>query len=604
VTAVIPDIAGLRRHTATILCLGSHRGIIQSILDFDVLVGRTAPSVAGIIATGRHTERYFFGPSEIAIPVFADLSGLPDGLAKHASLILNLLSGRRAPVAMAEALKHLSALQGGVVFAERLPERSALELRAAAKDRGVWLLGGASIGIVIPGALKLGPIGGTEPSQLTGAALHAPGNVAVVSVSGGVANELIHALVSSGHQVSFAASAGGDRFAMATPAELLLGAQADPFTKHILYYGELGGNDEYEIAELLKAARITKPLTAHVAGRTAELFAQAPQFGHAGSLAETPAESAAAKSAALEEAGAQVAGTFAGFTSLIAALPHPSDAPPSATSGDLLAPRRPSLLSGTISRDRPDGGVDVGGHDLLELARTRSLAAIAAGLWLGRPQISPELEQAVDFILRLLVDHGPYQAAALNTITTARAGTNLVQALTAGLLAVGPRFGGATSQAAATWLTGVKGGQAPPELVEEHAAAHRYIAGIGHRKYSRHAPDPRVSAILEHSAKLDTHPFTDYALAVETVTTHKRPNLILNADGAMAAVLLDLLYVKESYSYEQLQRLVEHEFFNALFILSRSIGLMAHYFDQVRLDEGLLRLSPEDVAFIELTNLE
>jgi succinyl-CoA synthetase alpha subunit/citrate synthase len=501
---------------------------------------------------------------------------------------------------MNEALAGLPGLQGGVVFAERLPERSALELRAAATERGVWLLGGASIGLVIPGVLKLGPIGGTQPSQLTHAALYAPGTVAVVSVSGGVTNELIHTVATSRHQLSFAASVGGERFTIATPAELLLAAQNDPATRQIVYFGELGGSDEYDIAALVEAGKITKPLLTHVAGRVAELFPTAPQFGHAGALAETPDESAAAKAAALSAAGVQVAPDFAGFVSALADLPQPTDAPPVPAAADLLSARRPGIMSGSVSRDRPDGGVEVGGSDLLELARTRSLASIAATLWLGRDHISAELEQAVDFILRLLVDHGPYQAAAVNTITAARAGTNLVAALSAGLLTVGPRFGGAINAAAGTWLEGVRQSQDPATLVEDHAAAHRYIPGIGHRKYSRHAPDPRVAAILEHSDQLESCPFTDFALAVEAVTSRKRPNLTLNVDGAIAAVLLDLLHAKEGYSYEQLQGLVELEFFNAIFILSRSVGLMAHYFDQARLDEGLLRLSPEDVAFVKL----
>lgn len=599
-TGIFPDIAGLRRRSAKVLCLGSHAGIIQSMLDFDFLIGRDTPSVVGIIASGRRSERYFFGPSEVSLPVYPALSGLPAAKRKQVGLVFNVLSGRRAPVAMTEALAGLPELQGGVVFAERLPERAALELRAAAHERGVWLLGGASIGLVVPGALKLGPIGGTQPVQLTNAALYASGTVGVVSVSGGVTNEIIHNVAASRHQLSFAASVGGERFPMATPAELLVAAQADPATQQIVYFGELGGSDEYDIAALVKDGHITKPVTAYVAGRVAELFPSAPQFGHAGALAETPDESAAAKAATLRVAGVRVADDFAEFTALVGELPGDTDAPPPpAAATMLLEPRRPSLLAASVSRDRPDGGVDAGGSDLLESARTRSLASIAAGLWLGRRQVSPELEQAVDFILRLLVDHGPYQAAAVNTITAARSGTNLVAALSAGLLTIGPRFGGAINASAGTWLAGVQAGQGPAELVEEHAVAHRYIAGVGHRKYSRQAPDPRVAAILEYTSKLPARPFTDFALAVDAVTSRKRPNLTLNVDGAIAAVLLDLLHAKEGCTYEQLQRLVDLEFFNAIFILSRSVGLMAHYFDQARLDEGLLRLSPEDVAYVD-----
>src|SRR4029079_7245016 len=90
--------------------------------------------------------------------------------------------------------------------------------------------------------------------------------------------------------------------------------------------------------------------------------------------------------------------------------------------------------------------------------------------------------------------------------------------------------------------------------------------------------------------------FINFALEVEKITTEKKGNLILNVDGAIAALLLDYLSEKEGYSDEQLQALVDQEFFNALFVLSRSVGFIAHFLDQKRLDEGLLRLSEEDVA--------
>jgi ATP citrate (pro-S)-lyase len=595
-----PDIAVMRRLVPKILCLGSHHATIQSMLDFDWLVGRKQPSVVAIIASGRRSERYFFGPEEVSLPVFQNVGSLPASLSQKVNLFLNLLSGRRAPAASREALEILPRLQGGVIFAERITERDAVELAESARGHHRWLLGGASIGLVVPGALKLGPIAGTEPAQLVEAATYAPGSVAVISVSGGITNEIIHTVVSNRHLVSFAASAGGERFPISTPAGLIMAAEKDPHTKHILYFGELGGSDEYELVKLLQDGQITKPITAYIGGRAAELFPHAPQFGHAGALVEAPDESAEAKTAALKAAGVQVAPTFDAFTAAVQALPNPADPPPPPKpAAVLLTPRRPSLLAGAVSRDRPDGGVDVGGRDLLELARTNSLAGIATSLWLGRQSISPELDLAMDFILRLLVDHGPYQAAAINTITSARAGIGLVPALASGLLTIGPRFGGATGAAAATWLSGVRDAVDPATIVEQHATAHLYIAGIGHVKYSRHAPDPRVAAILEHTAKLKARPFTDYALAVAEVTTRKRPNLILNVDGAIAATLLDLLHAKENYSYEQLQSLIDAEFFNAVFILSRSVGLMAHYFDQVRLDEGLLRLSSEDVAYIE-----
>lgn len=73
--------------------------------------------------------------------------------------------------------------------------------------------------------------------------------------------------------------------------------------------------------------------------------------------------------------------------------------------------------------------------------------------------------------------------------------------------------------------------------------------------------------------------------------------MILNVDGAIGAVLLDLLTEKEEMEVADLQKLVDIEFFNALFVIARAVGFTAHYLDQRRLDEGLFRLSSKEVGF-------
>ena len=201
----------------------------------------------------------------------------------------------------------------------------------------------------------------------------------------------------------------------------------------------------------------------------------------------------------------------------------------------------------------------------------------------------------------MLVDHGPYVSGAVNTIVTARAGRDLVSSLSAGLLTVGPRFGGAINQAAANWIRGVKEEVPAQDFVEEFAMKKEYISGIGHRKYRVDFPDPRVNELLAFSDSLKEKRFTTFAKEVEKITVNKKGNLILNVDGAIAAVLLDILSEKEQLSDEELVRLSEIEFFNALFVLSRSVGFIAHFLDQKRLDEGLFRLEEGDVTSLNNT---
>jgi ATP citrate (pro-S)-lyase len=591
------DIAKLKQLDPSIVCLGSHPGIIQSIMDFDFLVARAKPSISAIVANGRKHERYFFGKKEILIPVYEMPAKVPAKLRDHANLFLNLVSGRRVLSSTKELLESFPNIVGGTVFAERVPERHALELYELCNQKQIWISGGASVGLFIGNHLKLGAIGGTQAQQLQASNLFVDGQVAVVSSSGGMVNEIIRQVANSGYGLSFALAVGGERFPMVSPKEILLAAEQDPNTKAIAYFGELGGLDEYELAELLQTKQITKPIVAYIAGTVAELFETPPQFGHAKAMAANQQESATAKRQALRAAGAQAGDTFAEFIKQLNMLNLPKVKHVDKHTDDLQN-RKAGLITSSVSFD-VDGDVKVMGQDLLELAQDNSFATITASMLLGKPVRSPETETFVDFVLRLLVDHGPYVSGAVNTIVTARAGRDLVSALSAGLLTIGPRFGGAINQAAGIWLQGVQGDVQPAVLVEDYASRKVYISGIGHKKYRVDNPDPRVQKILQLTEGLEKRQFTNFARAVEAETVQKKGNLILNVDGTIAAGLLDILHEKEGYDLDELQELVNIEFFNALFVLSRSVGFMAHYFDQRRIDEGIFRLGDDQVTHLE-----
>jgi citrate synthase len=177
---------------------------------------------------------------------------------------------------------------------------------------------------------------------------------------------------------------------------------------------------------------------------------------------------------------------------------------------------------------------------------------------------------------------------------TARAGRDLPSALSSGLLTIGPRFGGALNQAAEYWLEAVASGEKPVDFVERFARNKQYIPGIGHKKYSLDSPDPRVGALLN---QFDTGgKYITFAKEVERATTNKKAQLILNVDGAIAALLLDVLSEEEQYDTEQLKSLIETEFCNAIFVFARSVGFIAHYLEQKRLGEGLFRLPDDQIA--------
>jgi len=584
------SIADLRTQDMKVLCLGSHPGIIQSILDYDFLVKKQQPSIMAIVAGGRKQERYFWGESEVIIPVVPKISALSQDVRGRVSAVLNVQSARRVLTSTKEAFELLPNIKLAAVFAEQTPEVHSIELARLARERGILAIGPSSVGLLLPGFAKLGAIGGTQHLQLSEAKILNGGDTAVVSTSGGIVNELIHTVTGAGLGVSFALAVGGDRFPMTTPAEAMLLAEVDTETKRIVFFGELGGTDEYEIAKLIDDKKLTKEIIVYIAGTVAELFETPPQFGHAKALAETHDESASAKKEALKKSGVVVCETFADIAKELKARVKNERSVTQATIGE----RKKSLIVSHISGD-VNGDVHILGKELLKAVEENSVASMTLSMLLGKPVTSKKAIDFTDYVMKLLVDHGPYVSGAVNTIVAARAGKDLVSSLASGLLTIGPRFGGAINEASGNWLQGASGGRTPREFVEKYGGI---IPGIGHKKYRIDLPDPRVKALMEFAGNANGDTYVSFAKGVEKVTTSKKGNLILNVDGAIAAILLDILESEMGYSQAELKELVEIEFFNALFVLSRSVGFTAHYLDQRRHDEGLLRLSPNEIRYL------
>ncbi len=589
------QLSEIRMMDIRVIVLGSHPGIIQSMLDYDFLVGRQQPSVIAIIASGRKQERYFWGETEVILPVAANLEHLDVEFRKACTAVLNVQSARRVLSSTKQAIDLLPNLKLINIFAEQTPEAHSLELYEYAKAKEILIAGPSSVGILLPGFSKLGAIGGTQHRQLSEAGILDAGDTAVISTSGGIVNELIHTVTGTGLWVSFAMAVGGDRFPITTPAQAMLLAEADKQTERIVYFGELGGVDEYEIAELIDEGKITKEIIAYVAGTVAELFENPPQFGHAKAMAQNQDESASAKKARLAKSGVQVCDTFGDIAIKLEKRRQQQEQklPTIKTIGE----REQSMIISHISGDI-DKEVQLLGKPLLQTVSENSVSSLVLSMLLGKQVQSKKAEEFIDYVLRILVDHGPYVSGAMNTIVTARAGRDLVSSLAAGLLTVGPRFGGAINTAAECWLYGVNEGITGKQFVEGFSRNGGIIPGIGHKKYRLDLPDPRVSAIKEFAGNSNGDRYLKFALSIEAVTTTKKATLILNVDGVIAAILLDILESDLRYTREQLQELVDIEFFNALFVLSRSVGFTAHYLDQKRHDEGLFRLPDKAMRYL------
>lgn len=584
------SIQSIRENPGRILAIGNYRPGYQAILDFDYLCDRDAPSIAGIITSSSRFQKYFWGDTEVLIPCFSTITEAREELGSVAWM-LNISSNRRAYSSTNEFFEAFPDADGGHIFAEDLPELHAIEIYNRYQQNDKTIIGPAGVGLLVPGYLRLGVIAGVDYRQIEKNSLTTAGNIAVLSASGGMTTEMLTILGSSGHHISFGLCFGGDRWPATAPRDAFLAAEADPATESIVYYGELGGTDEYEIADLVANGQVTKPVTAYISGVISENFDQPVQFGHAKALAGSADETASAKRNRLAEVGVNVATSMTDFSQKLKSLPTMQ----STHSQSRPMPRRhASRFSSTISHESNDGYEFVG-RSLQSWAHEGDMARQIATALLGR---EPHSQTTVDFVrtvFMLSIDHGPQVSGALNTIVTARAGKGLVDSLAAGLLTIGPRFGGAVSGAAREWFDGVDQARDPKSHTESYAKQKRYISGIGHKKYRLGLPDPRVALLAEFASQLSTHPHYDYALAIEALTSSKKGSLILNVDGTIAALMLDILQSEESMNSKELQLLIDADFFNALFVIPRSVGFIAHYLDQKRLDEGLFRLPDDDV---------
>ena len=84
--------------------------------------------------------------------------------------------------------------------------------------------------------------------------------------------------------------------------DCLAAFEADPETRAIIMFGEIGGSEEEKAAEFI-ASQVTKPVVAYIAGVTAP---PGKKMGHAGAIISGSQGTAQAKMAALADAGVHV----------------------------------------------------------------------------------------------------------------------------------------------------------------------------------------------------------------------------------------------------------------------------------------------------------
>ncbi|GGC78030.1 succinate--CoA ligase subunit alpha [Chelatococcus reniformis] len=177
--------------------------------------------------------------------------------------------------------------------AEFVPLHDSLKALAYAREAGMWVVGPNTAGMATPGQAILGSI----PQGFT-----APGRIGLVGRSGTLTMTVARIMSAHGLGQSTVTHIGGDMLAGRNPHEWAKLYLDDPDTDILVYCGEIGGAKEYALLDLIAARR--KPVIAFIVGRSAP---PGKRMGHAGALVGADRETAAAKAAALAEAGAIVA---------------------------------------------------------------------------------------------------------------------------------------------------------------------------------------------------------------------------------------------------------------------------------------------------------
>ena len=201
-----------------------------------------------------------------------------------------------------------------VILTERVPRRDVAQVLELAQLRGARVVGPNSMGILVPGCCKVGPIGGPAEDA---AKAYAPGPVGIMSRSGGMTTEIANLLTQRGLGQSTAVSMGGDPIIGSTFAELMPLWESDADTRALVIFGEPGGGQEAQLARYLSEHGTRLPIVAFIAGGFMEEM-PGLRFGHAGSIVEGKADTAAAKARALREAGVLVAEDLSEIPSLLA----------------------------------------------------------------------------------------------------------------------------------------------------------------------------------------------------------------------------------------------------------------------------------------------
>jgi len=223
------------------------------------------------------------------VPVFDTVAEAVQKAGANASLIF--VPARFAADSIVEAVDAGCSLV--VCITEGIPTRDMAEVYPYVRAKGVALIGPNCPGLISPGKANMGII----PGEITG-----PGPIGLISRSGTLTYQVMYEMFSAGVGQSTCVGIGGDPIVGSNFIDMLARFQADPETEAIVLIGEIGGDEEEKAAAYI-AEKVTKPVTAYIAGFTAP---EGKRMGHAGAIVSGSKGTAKAKKETFESFGIRV----------------------------------------------------------------------------------------------------------------------------------------------------------------------------------------------------------------------------------------------------------------------------------------------------------
>lgn len=240
--------------------------------------------VVGGVTPGRGGEKVF------GVPVFDTVAQAVDVTDANASIVY--VPARNCADSIMEAAE--AGIELVVCITEGVPVMDMMRVARRLGETGTRLIGPNCPGLISPGKAKVGIIPGN---------ICTPGPVGLVSRSGTLTYEVIHALTQRKIGQSTCVGMGGDPVHGLGFIDVLQMFEHDPQTRLVVLIGEIGGTDEEKAAAFVKK-EMSKPVVAFVAGQTAP---PGKRMGHAGAIIEGGAGTAADKIAAFKRVGVPVA---------------------------------------------------------------------------------------------------------------------------------------------------------------------------------------------------------------------------------------------------------------------------------------------------------